>query len=492
MIERAGRSLTARLTLLFAGVSTTVLLLLGVLVGVLVERHFVEMDLVLLQGKLELVRHAFARSRSPRAGDDLGQLLEAALVGHHDLAVEVRSSDRTLLHASRDAAIPERLWAPGGEGDEPLAWQAADGRRYRGISRTLSSAPGGDTGALVAVAIDLSHHEHFMRSFRQALWSVVALAALLSGVLGWLVARRGLAPLRDICSVAAGITATRLDQRLTAAAIPPELAEVVQTLNDMLARLEESFRRLANFSSDLAHELRTPVSNLLTQTQVTLARERSADEYREVLVSNAEELERLTRTIADMLFLARADNDLLVPHRETIELADEVGSLCEFYEALAADSGLHLEASGSAIVCGDRLMLRRAISNLLSNAVRHAARGGRVTVHVAGSATGAAVVRVANEGETIAVEHLPRLFDRFWRVDGSRQHGGEGAGLGLAIARSIARAHQGDIAVTSGSGLTVFELRLPAGSATGEAVMKASPPGEHAEAGERRGMAALR
>ena len=137
-------------------------------------------------------------------------------------------------------------------------------------------------------------------------------------------------------------------------------------------------------------------------------------------------------------------------------------------------------------------MLRRAISNLLSNAVRHAARGGRVTVHVAGSATGAAVVRVANEGETIAVEHLPRLFDRFWRVDGSRQHGGEGAGLGLAIARSIARAHQGDIAVTSGSGLTVFELRLPAGSATGEAVMKASPPGEHAEAGERRGMAALR
>lgn len=277
-----------------------------------------------------------------------------------------------------------------------------------------------------------------------------------------MVARRGLAPLRDICSVAASITANRLDQRLTVAAIPQELAEVVQTLNDMLSRLEESFRRLANFSSDLAHELRTPVSNLLTQTQVTLARARSADEYQDVLASNAEELERLSRTVADMLFLARADNDLLVPHRETIDLADEVTSLFDFYEALAADKGLHLQASGSAVVCGDRLMLRRAIGNLLSNAVRHTPPGGWVRVRLDDAAAGEAVVSVANGGQTIAAEQLPRLFDRFWRVDRSRQHGGEGAGLGLAIARSIARAHQGDVGVTSADGVTTFELRLPA------------------------------
>jgi len=484
MVELARRSLTARLTLLFAGVSTTVLLLLGLLVGILVERHFVEMDLMLLQGKLELVRQAFAHSRPQSAGDDLAQRLDPALVGHQDLAVEVRGGDRTLLYSSRDAMVPGRLWASRGEGNEPVVWEAADGRRYRGISRTLSAPTAGDAGVLVAAAIDLAHHEHFMRSFRQALWTVVTLAALLSGFLGWLVARRGLAPLRDICSVAAGITAARLDQRLTAAAIPQELAEVVQTLNDMLARLEESFRRLANFSSDLAHELRTPVSNLLTQTQVTLARERSADEYREVLASNAEELERLSRTVADMLFLARADNDLLVPHRELIELADEVGSLFDFYEALAEDRGLQLQKSGSAIVRGDRLMLRRAIGNLLSNAVRHASPGGRVTVRVEVSVSGEAVVSVANSGETIAPENLPRLFDRFWRVDGSRQHAGEGAGLGLSIARSIARAHHGDILVSSGSGLTVFELRLPAGIATAEAVRKASPTRADAALGD--------
>ena len=462
MIQFAGRSLTTRLTLLFASVSMAVLLLLGLLVGILVERHFVEMDLVLLQGKLELVRHAFAQAPSPAAGGDLGQRLDAALVGHHDLAVEVRRGDGRLLYSSRDAAVPPRLLAPGGDGDAALGWQAADGRRYRGISGVVSPAIAGDAGVMVAVAIELGHHEHFMRSFRRALWSVVALAALLSGFLGWMVARRGLAPLRDICSVAASITANRLDQRLTVAAIPQELAEVVQTLNDMLSRLEESFRRLANFSSDLAHELRTPVSNLLTQTQVTLARARSADEYQDVLASNAEELERLSRTVADMLFLARADNDLLVPHRETIDLADEVTSLFDFYEALAADKGLHLQASGSAVVCGDRLMLRRAIGNLLSNAVRHTPPGGWVRVRLDDAAAGEAVVSVANRGQTIAAEQLPRLFDRFWRVDRSRQHGGEGAGLGLAIARSIARAHQGDVGVTSADGVTTFELRLPA------------------------------
>ena len=125
MIPLASRSLTTRLTLLFASVSTAVVLLLGLLVGILVERHFVEIDLVLLQGKLELVRHAFAHAPSPVAGDDLGQRLDAALVGHHDLAVEVQRGDGTLLYSARDAAVPPRLLAPDGDSDEALGWQAA-------------------------------------------------------------------------------------------------------------------------------------------------------------------------------------------------------------------------------------------------------------------------------------------------------------------------------------------------------------------------------
>jgi two-component system heavy metal sensor histidine kinase CusS len=306
----------------------------------------------------------------------------------------------------------------------------------------------------------MSHHEHFMHSFKTALWLVVGLAALVSGFLGWMAARRGLAPLREISRSAAGITASRLDQRLAVESIPVELAEVAQTLNEMLARLEASFRRLSDFSSDLAHELRTPVSNLLTQTQVTLARPRTLAEYQDVLASNAEEFERLSRTIADMLFLAKSDNALIVAHRERVDLAAEIASVSEFYEALVEEKGISLSCSGSGVVLGDRLMLRRAVGNLLSNAVRHTPEKGRVAVHVVEEGSAGLVVTVENTGESIAPEHLPRLFDRFYRVDPSRQRFGEGAGLGLAIVRSIVRAHGGEVAVRSDKGSTVFEIRF--------------------------------
>ena len=462
----AGKSLTARLTLLFASVSTGVLLLLGLLVGALVERHFEDLDTELLSGQLEIVRQAVAAARS--AGDSAGhsgalaEHLDRVMVGHHGLALVVRGADGKLLHASAGADFPPQVQAQlNAQALHPLKWSGRDGRLYRGITGSAPTGVDGEPALAIALSTELTHHEQFMDSFRAALWSVVALAALLSGGLGWLAARRGLAPLRDIARDAEDITADRLDRRLRSEAIPSELAEVAQTLNEMLARLEASFRRLSDFSSDIAHELRTPVSNLLTQTQVTLSKARSAEEYREVLASNAEEFERLGRTIADMLFLAKADNQLLVPHREAVDLAQEVASLFEFYEALAEEKALTLSFSGAARVNGDRLMLRRAIGNLLSNAVRHTPPHGRIRVVLDGGDGRTALVRVENTGETIAPEHLPRLFDRFYRADASRRHGGEGAGLGLAITRSIVVAHGGEVAVRSADGVTAFELRFP-------------------------------
>ena len=229
----------------------------------------------------------------------------------------------------------------------------------------------------------------------------------------------------------------------------------------MLARLEESFGRLQDFSADLAHELRTPVSNLLTQTQVALSRARGVDEYRDVLASNAEEFERLSRTIGDMLFLAQADQGLVVMRRERFDLAAEVRELFEFYDALAAEKALRLTVAGDATIDGDRLMLRRALANLVSNAIRHAPREGEVRVRL-GSEGSATTIAVENTGDPIASEHLDRVFDRFWRADRARGHTGEGAGLGLAITRSIVRAHGGDIAARSLAGEVRFEIRMPA------------------------------
>lgn len=458
-----GRSLTLRLTLLFAGVSTSVLLLLGLLVGALVERHFEELDLELLNGKLELVRRALAEVR---AAPDLARLpaqLRQALVGHHGLAVVVLGGDGGVLFATEAANFPVALLDPekGAEGPPSSLWQDGAGRRFRGLAGRAPTGLAAMRPALVGVATDTAHHEHFMRSFQHALWSVVGLAALLSGALGWGAARKGLAPLRDIRRRLADITAERLDRRLAVAAIPAELAEVAATLNAMLARLEESFTRLSDFSSDLAHELRSPVGNLLIQTQVTLSKARTAQQYQDVLASNAEEFERLSRIIADMLFLAKSDNQLMVPNREPVDLRREVLALFDFYEALAEEKNLTLRCAGGGVVAGDRLMLRRALGNLLSNAARHTPPGGTITVEIGIGEADRLVAAVSNSGATIAPEHLPRLFDRFYRVDASRRQHSAGAGLGLAIVQSIARAHGGEAAVRSAYGQTTFELRIP-------------------------------
>jgi two-component system heavy metal sensor histidine kinase CusS len=242
--------------------------------------------------------------------------------------------------------------------------------------------------------------------------------------------------------------------------VPPELAELAQSLNDMLARLEVAFARLSDFSSDIAHELRTPVSNLMTQTQVALSRARSASDYRSVLESNAEEFERLARMIADMLLLAKADNGLVVPNRESVDLSAEVTALFDYYEALAAEKNLALRLTGVAQVAADRLMLRRAINNLLSNAVRHASAGTSVDITL-GQTADRVTMDVENYGDPIAPEFLVRVFDRFFRVDPSRQRNQEGTGLGLAITRSIVAAHGGMISVTSSGGVTRFSIGLP-------------------------------
>ncbi len=460
------KSLTFRLTLLFAAASTVVLLVLGLIVAESVEQHFEEQDMATLGGKLELMRHVLAKVHSTQDLRSLPQKLDDSLVGHHGLVLAVQEANGQTLFATADAPFPqpllERVRTP--DAGRPYVWRIDEHLSFRGI---VAEAPIGIPGwppAVIAVATDISHHNSFMDSFMKTLWLVVVGGTVATGLLGWIAARRGLAPLREMRRQAAEVSAQRLDRRLPVEAVPVELAELADSLNDMLARLEESFRRLSDFSSDLAHELRTPVSNLMTQTQVALSRTRTSGEYREVLESNAEEFERLSRMISDMLFLAKAENGLIVPGQETFDLADEVAALFDFYGALAEDSGVLLRLEGSGLVSGDRLMLRRAMGNLLSNALRYTPKGGEIVVSVrVVETTGRPVTHlcVENTGRPIAPEHLPRLFDRFYRVDASRRHSGDGAGLGLAITRSILRAHGGDIEVRTGEHSNVFEMWIP-------------------------------
>lgn len=464
-------TLTVRLTVFYTLVSAVVLSGLGVLMALATYRHFIDLDRIYLQDKAQLIQKFI--TETPQA-QLLVSRLDELRESHHDLHLQLRRGDGEIVYGGEDISFPDGLAASETSTTTPFDWR--DGtRQLRGISLELDgpTAPGslvkeGQKMRLL-VALDTLHHTHFMADLLQTLVLYLLAATLLSGMLGWWAARSGLAPLRIMKERAMVVTAHKLDQRMPVDAVPVEMADLAQSLNTMLERLETDFSRLLEFSGDLAHELRTPISNLLTQTQVSLAQQRDAAAYREILASNAEEFQRLARMVSDMLFLAKAENGLALPHREAISLEREVQALFDFYDAVADEKGVHLRLSGRANVAGDRLMIRRAISNLLSNAVRHAPAGSAVEVTIAQD-EGVTALCVSNAGAPIDVAQLPRLFDRFYRVDKSRAHPeSDGTGLGLSITRAIMVAHGGTASVSSGNGRITFCLRFSGQSGRAQA-----------------------
>ena len=460
------KSITFRLALYFGGVSMAVLLAIGYFIGFSVERHFLALDRVDLGGKMELVRHVLGKTRSAADIASLPERMGDALIGHDALSVSITDTSGRTLFATAGAAFPEQLIKGARSEDvsgqrELLSWER-NGQAYHGFAAKVPTNAPELPRVVVAVALNFAAHHAFLAAFYESLWLAIFVGILSTSLLGWVAASRGLAPVREMTAVAQGITASRLNDRLPTAALPRELVDLAEAFNGMLSRLEDSFRRLSEFSSDLAHELRTPIGALMTQTQVALSRPRSTEEYREVLYSNSEEYERLARMIADMLFLAKSDNGLIVPRGESVDLASEVRELFEFYDALAEDQGVRMTLIGEGAVPGERLMIRRAISNLLSNAIYHTRRGGCVNVRIEPAGEEGVHLAVENPGDGIAAEHLPRVFDRFYRVDPSRQRSTDGAGLGLAITKSIVAAHNGTVRAFSKDGLTRFEIVFPA------------------------------
>lgn len=442
-------SLSSRLALLFAACTAVVSLFAGVLFDRASEAHFIELDRQQLEAKLVALRRALQdiqpTQRDARLADELSR--------QADLSLRITSGDGQHWYDS-SAQTPKNLPLQPG-----LSTISADGTDYRVLRAPLY--PDATDSAQLTLLLDITHHQHFLQRMQRLIWLTMGLSALATALLGAWAARSGLRPLRRMSMVARGISAQSLNARLPETQMPPELAELAHSFNAMLARLDDSFQRLSAFSADIAHELRTPLSNLLTHTQVTLTRPRPLEDYREALHSNLEELQWMAQLVNDMLYLAKADHGLLVPKREALELADESDALLEFFAPLAEDAGIELSREGQARIDGDRGMLRRALSNLLDNALRFTPPDGYVRLSIADQAN-AVRVCVQNSGEGISEEWLPRLFDRFYRVDPARQEGSnEHAGLGLAITQSIIRAHGGQIHCESEAGVTRFVIELP-------------------------------
>ncbi|AUD78862.1 two-component sensor histidine kinase [Kangiella profundi] len=449
-------SLTNRAMLFVAIAISFSMLIIGHLVQSAVERHFEEQDADELAVITQAVESALNKASAERLPPE--DVLAKAVSGHHGVYFQVWDEHHQLifgppnLHPSKQTITyfaVEKIQA-----DNLYRW-SVDEKTFRGI--VTQTQVGNHRYHIVAV-IDMGFHLHFLDSFGRTLWLIMSLAGVITLLAAWFGVHQGHAPLRALSKVIQNVQADHLDVRLDTDTIPAELITLVDSFNRMISRLEESFDKLSHFSADIAHELRTPLTNLITQTQVGLSKSRSHDEYRELLYSSLEEQERLTKMVNDMLWLAQSENGLLRPDREKLELVQEVEATFEFLEALAEEKGIRFQVQGKPTAfVGDRAMLRRALSNLLSNALRFTSEGGMVQVNI-WQASNAVYLRVKNPGPTIDSAHLPHLFDRFYRVDPSRQRQSEGAGLGLAIVKSIVEAHNGTISVSSAYGITSFTI----------------------------------
>ncbi|PKO87278.1 MAG: two-component sensor histidine kinase [Betaproteobacteria bacterium HGW-Betaproteobacteria-12] len=442
-------SITLRLSLAFALLATLVFAALGIYLSRSADRHMTELDAHELLGKLALARHIGAQEGSP-AG--LARRLADVLVAEHGVIVAVDGGQGAIFRWPEAGLAAELATAGAQVGETPVRLTLA-GQDYRVVAGELATA-WGET-ARVVVARNINHHTDFLDQLQRDFWFAVLAAALLTMAVGMLIARRGMRPVRAIAQAAGRISAGRLAERIPEQDVPPELGELVQAFNAMLARLEESFTRLSEFSADIAHELRTPIHSLRMQTEVSLGKARGIEEYRELLASNLEEYERLSRIIGDMLFLAKADHGLVMPQRGMVELKALGERLFEYYGLLAENVDLRLVAEPLSVP-GDALMLERALGNVLVNAIHHTPEQGAITVRIA-SQDGRAVIRIGNSGQPIPPDVAASIFERFVRLDAGR----EGSGLGLAITRSIVLAHGGSISVNAGAHDTTFVIELP-------------------------------
>lgn len=349
-------------------------------------------------------------------------------------------------------------------------WRLGNVMRGRMISAWSRVGRTDNARVQLAVAYDGTESSAVLEEhLRHVLWTMAA-GVLATFIFGYFMVRRGLRPLRAAAQAAGEISATRLGGRLRAEEAPAELADMVQAFNQMLDRLEESFQRLTQFSSDIAHDLRTPINNLMIETQVTLRNPRQASEYEALLSSNVEEYERLNRMLENMLFLARAENAQISLARDAISLDHELKRIAEYFSGITEERQLCILAKGKGTLIADPVLLRRAISNLVMNAIQHSTRGGKIILRGVEQNDGRIVISVTNSGVGIQREHLPRIFDRFYRVDSARSGSRASSGLGLAIVKSIASLHGGDVhAESAQGGLTTFYLVLPKGPGDGPA-----------------------
>ncbi|MEZ5489281.1 MAG: Cu(+)/Ag(+) sensor histidine kinase [Gammaproteobacteria bacterium] len=467
MINGRPASLVLRVTVLVGIATIGSLLALGIFVQRSIALHFVELETEELRVISESVQSTLNSSTANKGASELAIDLEGAVSGHHGVYFLVADDKNSLVYATPGPdlisiansvdtveSIERNVlhdWTEGGSAysGAVLKVPVADYNLVQGVSQEFT----------IVVAALMDEHFRFLEGFNKTLWSIITSVSLFAILAAWIAARQAHAPLHALSAKISTISSDKLHLRLEPSKVPIELAELVDSFNKMIVKMEDVFERLSNFSADIAHEFRTPITNIITQTEVSLGKARDVTEYREILYSNLEEYERMAKMVSDMLFLAQTDNGLIKPTFNYLSIRDVIEGIFEYYEAWSEEQDVTLKLSGHCPeIFGDDSMLRRALSNLVSNAIDHTNQGQSVEVSLS-STNNSALITIKNFGKEIKTEQLPKIFDRFYQADPSRQR--QGAGLGLAIVKSIIEIHSGSITVTSDKGMTSFAIELP-------------------------------
>jgi two-component system heavy metal sensor histidine kinase CusS len=454
--------ITLRLTLYFSITMGLVLYIVSGLLYSTMRNQLSQKDEDELRSTLRF-QQEIATTISERQGPkDLWQQELFEFVARQErLSLRIISPDGKVWAQSKNMRVPQQDFPAASQAFSYTAWRY---HKHDVSEKYLITATNfllkDNQSWLVQAALNVSQNNEIIEDYWGRMQAAVALAIVIFSSIGYWLARRGLLPLRTMSREIAHIHAEDLHTRLSTQGWPQELNTLAASFDGMMIRLETSFAQLARFSSDIAHELRGPINNLISAASVTQSKARSPQEYHDALASIVEEGERLSRMISSMLFLARADNRREPLNIEPLNSRSEFARLVNFYDILAEDKNITLLSNGEVTFDADPIHLQRALANLLSNALRHTPEGG--TISLSAEQHGSNVwLSVTDNGEGISAGHLPHIFDRFYRVDDARSNA-ENTGLGLALVKTIVEMHGGKIMVTSEEGKgSCFTLVLP-------------------------------
>ena len=404
--------------------------------------------------------------RAPQAEEILIQEIRSQEFENADMRTYFRIKDRSGvdLIESPDMAtiVPSAAFPPPASGLKSTKWQNPLGGSYLLRSIPLSDGLVFASGGMLQVAVGLNEEKTFENRFRLSLLFYFAWTMLFAVISSLFIARESLKPLAVMNKALHDYSTRTLDVRIDAAKLPGEVLPLVESLNAMLDRIEDTITRLSHYSANLAHELRTPVNNLMVEAGVALSQKRTPDEYRRVIGSSMDEYERLSQTIDRLLFLARADDKAIELALKMIDVRSEMEDIIDFHADLAAQSAVDITCYGEALLVADPDLFRRALSNLLYNAIKYTPRGGSITLSAQQDVDLSVEVFVTDTGCGIGQQHLERIFDRFYRADNVARNVAKGTGLGLAIVKAIMTMHGGSVDIRSvpGKGTTV-SLKFP-------------------------------